>query len=135
MSKGAKPKIIWKLHDRLGWEVRGISQHAVSMTFMTHSFNHAQSRVTLQYHLCSLAMQCEVLSAPTNGEVFWNTLSVGSNATYTCESGYHLSGNQTRICQSSGLWSGRAPTCTCGQKCKWGIHYSYEELEVAYTCT
>ena len=35
----------------------------------------------------------------------------GSNASYTCETGYMLNGDMTRMCQDSGDWSGSAPTC------------------------
>ncbi|XP_037529737.1 CUB and sushi domain-containing protein 3 isoform X2 [Rhipicephalus sanguineus] len=42
---------------------------------------------------------------------------VGSSVEYSCESGYELEGLSTRVCQSSGRWSGQAPNCTlvdCG---------------------
>ncbi len=39
-------------------------------------------------------------------------------ATYTCESGYILSGDSSRICQSDSIWSGSEPTCD-------GIVYVY----------
>ncbi len=32
-------------------------------------------------------------------------------ATYTCNTGYTLSGSSTRTCQTNGLWSETAPTC------------------------
>ena len=35
----------------------------------------------------------------------------GSNASYTCETGYMLNGDMTRMCQDNGDWSGTAPTC------------------------
>ena len=36
----------------------------------------------------------------------------GSNATYTCDGGYQLTGgNQTRTCMDTGMWSGEEPTC------------------------
>ena len=39
-------------------------------------------------------------------------LTRGSFAVYTCESGYQLSGERIRTCQSDQTWSGEAPTCT-----------------------
>ncbi|XP_077497502.1 P-selectin-like [Amblyomma americanum] len=42
---------------------------------------------------------------------------VGSSVEYSCEPGYDLQGLSTRVCQSSGRWSGDAPNCTlvdCG---------------------
>ena len=41
-------------------------------------------------------------------------LTEGSNAVYTCNSGYKLSGKQERrirTCMSNGNWSGQEPTC------------------------
>ncbi len=32
-------------------------------------------------------------------------------ATYTCDDGYTLTGDMTRICLADGMWSGAAPTC------------------------
>ena len=32
---------------------------------------------------------------------------------YSCDPGYTLVGDSTRICQATGNWSGRAPTCQC----------------------
>ena len=55
---------------------------------------------------------CSELSNPANGGVSWTGLTSGSTATYTCNTGYQLTGAQTRTCQSNGTWSGQAPTCT-----------------------
>ena len=38
-------------------------------------------------------------------------LTEGSNAIYTCNSGYQLSGERIRTCMSNGNWSGQEPTC------------------------
>ena len=57
------------------------------------------------------AAVCRELSSPTNGQVTWTGLTNGSTATYTCDSGYHLIGDPTRTCLSSGIWSGQEPTC------------------------
>ena len=43
--------------------------------------------------------------------VEWDTLAPGGVATYTCDSGFTLVGDPTRICGSDGTWSGMAPTC------------------------
>ena len=61
---------------------------------------------------------CPVLTAPTNGVI---TYSGGSSAllgtaTYSCNTGFRLSGGDTvRTCVgatgSSGEWTGTAPTC------------------------
>lgn len=36
---------------------------------------------------------------------------VGDTATYKCNSGFRLEGDRFRVCQSSGDWSGQAPSC------------------------
>ena len=36
---------------------------------------------------------------------------MGATATYTCNTGYTLNGNNTRTCQASGTWTGSDPTC------------------------
>ena len=57
----------------------------------------------------------------------WNSLTTNSTATYTCESGYQLTGDQTRTCQNSGLWSGQAPRCICTSKCKFMGYMNNQE--------
>ena len=62
-------------------------------------------------NISSSAVLCDELSSPANGDVIWNGTTSGSTATYTCDSGYQLSGDQTRTCQNTGVWSGEEPTC------------------------
>ena len=67
------------------------------------------------------AVLCPPLSSPENGlitysEEFSSSLGFMETATYSCNSGYGLSGGDTvRTCVgaagSSGEWSGTAPTC------------------------
>ncbi len=54
------------------------------------------------------APECPTLPPPLNGGVS----SSGGTATYTCNTGYTLSGSSTRTCQTNGAWSGSAPTCS-----------------------
>ena len=56
-------------------------------------------------------MTCPRLTGPDNGLVIVRGLSVGSTATYRCVPGFVLRGSRRRVCQSSGEWSGRDPTC------------------------
>ncbi|XP_061166124.1 sushi, von Willebrand factor type A, EGF and pentraxin domain-containing protein 1-like [Saccostrea echinata] len=53
-----------------------------------------------------------------NGDVLAPMYTFGSLASYRCNPGYFLSGNNTRKCESDKEWSGEAPTCSpvsCGQ--------------------
>ncbi|XP_035690033.1 CUB and sushi domain-containing protein 3-like [Branchiostoma floridae] len=59
------------------------------------------------------AVQCPVLSAPANGGVSGGN-SYGNVATFTCDSGYSLSGSATRTCQADTTWSTASPTCEAG---------------------
>lgn len=66
--------------------------------------------------VCSLA-NCGTLVSPSNGTVALSASTYGAVATYSCSTGYSLSGSATRTCQSNSTWSGAAPTCSivnCG---------------------
>ena len=61
--------------------------------------------------LLSTAIMCPELPAIENGMVSWSGLSPGGVATYTCDDGFILVGDPTRICRDDGTWSGEEPTC------------------------
>ncbi len=58
---------------------------------------------------------CSNLSSPANGTIKYNNMNpqrlLGTVATYTCNPGYTLSGNEARTCESDMMWSGSDPTC------------------------
>ena len=57
-------------------------------------------------------MDCGSLSNPANGKVNHTAgTTFGQNATYSCDPGYNLVGENTRTCQATGNWSGSASTC------------------------
>ena len=56
-------------------------------------------------------MDCGNLDDPFNGQVTLTGTSFGSTATYECDSGFTLVGNEERTCQDDGDWSGSDPTC------------------------
>ena len=58
------------------------------------------------------AVNCGTLTDPANGQVSHTAGTVfGQTATYSCNAGYNLVGDSTRICHATGVWSGSAPTC------------------------
>ena len=59
----------------------------------------------------SLAIDCGDLDDPPNGQVTLTGTTFGSMATYECDSGFTLVGNQVRTCEDDGNWSGTEPIC------------------------
>jgi hypothetical protein len=66
-------------------------------------------------------VDCGALLNPTNGTVAVSASTFGSTATYSCSTGYQLSGAATRTCQASGAWSGSAPSCV--SRCPNGMAF------------
>ncbi len=61
---------------------------------------------------CSLLVtDCGPLENPKQGRVTFQSTTVTSTATYSCNKGYLLVGVATRTCRSNGEWSGSAPLC------------------------
>ena len=60
------------------------------------------------YH--TTGINCEDLTNPMNGGVTFNT-TLNSQAHYTCNAGYCISGDRYRTCQCGGNWTGTEPTC------------------------
>ncbi len=59
---------------------------------------------------------CPELPTLTNGMISYSPNNVmirrdGAIATHSCDTGYTLSGGQTRTCQENGDWSGSEPAC------------------------
>ena len=57
-------------------------------------------------------VDCGTLNDPTNGQVsHTGGTTFGQTATYSCNTGYNLVGDNTHTCQATGEWSGSVPTC------------------------
>ena len=56
-------------------------------------------------------VDCGDLMDPANGAVSLTNTIFNSTATYSCNDGYNLVEDTTRICLASGSWSDTAPTC------------------------
>ena len=75
-------------------------------------------RMNEPYHLFTSpsAITCSSLGAFANGQITYSTDTTsphdfGTVATFTCNTGFSLSGDSTRICGSGGVWSGSSPVC------------------------
>ena len=68
----------------------------------------------------AIDIQCGNLSTPANGEIMScssGTVGVGyerDTCSFTCNTGYELTGSDTRTCQSNGSWSGTDDVCRRG---------------------
>ena len=60
-------------------------------------------------YICTV-VDCGVTTLPL-GQVSVTSTTFGSVATYSCATGYDLSGPDTRVCQDDGTWSGIELTC------------------------
>ncbi len=62
--------------------------------------------------LYCIAVDCGSLDAPSNGAVDTSSgTTFMMTATYTCDTGYTLTGDTTRTCGSDGVWMPQAPIC------------------------
>ena len=73
---------------------------------MTDLVNGTQTEI--EYPMCRSLVNSASISG---GAVCYNGTTVGFEAVYVCNDGYNLMGNETRICQSDGIWSGSIPQC------------------------
>ena len=56
-------------------------------------------------------VECSPLSSPVNGAVQMDGPMYSSMASYSCDQGFGLQGDATRMCQADGTWSGATPQC------------------------
>ena len=76
----------------------------------------AKGSVVTSYWLVnhhSTEIVCGSLSSPDNGNVIVSGTGLGAEATYTCDTGYDMEGQNMRTCMNSAdpQWSGSAPVC------------------------
>ena len=90
--------------------------------FMLHTFSHVcqtyKHSLLLLLQLIDTDLDpvlCSVLEQLPNGVVTVNASFyvpvVSTVATYACKRGYFVEGNESRICQDNGMWTGAKPTC------------------------
>ena len=88
-------------------------------------FNNLIATVNLYYGsiciTCFILVSCTSLSEPSNGMI---NCSLGGDGipsyedtcSFTCNTGYELTGSESRTCQSDGSWSGSIAMCTRGKR-------------------
>ena len=91
--------------------------------------------------LLSTVVDCGALRDPANGRVNDTAgTTLGQTATYSCNTGYNLVGNGTRMCQATGVWSGSAPTCermllmNCQVIRVYMMYPSFQQLRTVALC-
>ena len=62
--------------------------------------------------LFAAVIDCGALESPVHGQVKARETKFHSVATYSCNVGFVLTGDEIRICIETGHWSGSAPACT-----------------------
>ena len=72
--------------------------------------------ILFYYHLI---VSCSSLTDPNNGVLSCSLGDDGApsyedTCSFTCNTGYELTGSDTRTCQSDGSWSGSNATCSRG---------------------
>ena len=76
-----------------------------------HSMLWEYVQVDLCFSFVLTVVDCGSLADPRNGDVDFSSTTFNSKATYSCDKGYVLVGQELRVCQANGDWSGEAPTC------------------------
>ena len=67
--------------------------------------------LTVEFLILSV-VDCGTLTNPANGQVNHTAgTTFGQTATYSCNTGYNLVGDNTCTCEATGAWSGSVPTC------------------------
>ncbi|WAQ97855.1 SVEP1-like protein [Mya arenaria] len=79
---------------------------------------------------------CANIGIPSSGDVKLFSDGLTSQANSTCGLGYHLVGDVTRTCLTSGVWSGTTPACECNDPTQ-PEHGSVvaDGLTANYTCS
>ena len=75
-------------------------------------------------------IRCPDLEDPTNGAVLIEGEGEGALATYTCISGFQLSGEGTLECTADGEWVPSPPTCE--SKSEWAFFILIETMAKAW---
>ena len=92
---------------------------AVEVSTLIKNYYYKLNIIHIMYNELSLTVICDTLNNPNNGVI---NCSVGDDGvhvynvtcSFTCNTGYKLTGSDTRTCQSNGSWSGTNAMCRRG---------------------
>ncbi|XP_065903512.1 uncharacterized protein [Dysidea avara] len=92
-----------------------------NMTTFNTSSEHCITNLQQPLIQLLFGIQCDILSTTSNGGMSCSSGRVGvgfegDTCSFTCNTGYNLTGSDTRTCQSNGSWSGRSTVCKDGRK-------------------
>ena len=85
-----------------------MTEMPLAICFLNFDENIQNCMITL-YHW--IVLECGSLSHPGNGTVTHSSPTFEIIATYSCDVGYLLIGEMTRVCQADGNWNSTAPVC------------------------
>ena len=99
--------------NSVGWNGSTSCQRGIATYIRICNFTHN--------YVCALItiVNCSALNRPMNGMVSCSLgddgfYSYEDNCSFTCNTGYELTGSDTRTCQSNGSWSGTDTMCRRG---------------------
>jgi len=79
------------------------------------------SKHVVKYLIHFFVVTCQIPPDPMNGMLNCSTedefLSYEDTCTVTCDTGYMLTGDDTRTCQSDGMLNGTEAMCNRGKLC------------------
>ena len=61
-------------------------------------------------------VDCDTIEPPVNGAVSFSSTTYNSTASFSCNDGYILAGDETITCLASGMWSIDSGA-VCARKC------------------
>jgi len=78
--------------------------------------------VSIYHYECYVCIVCPSLTDPNNGTINCSlgddgVLSFEDTCSFTCNTGYELTGSGTRTCQNDGSWNGNKTMCSRGKHC------------------
>ena len=63
------------------------------------------------FSVVGFCLDCGVPASPADGNVSSPNTTYGSEASYSCNTGYDMNGAAARTCEAGGNWSSSVPTC------------------------